>query len=196
MSEEVGAGEWYDSDGVHRQNLVRKTVSATNIAETSINVPYLGYVIDWGKSKRALYDCQTRQESLTNDSIYKATATQLAGRTGRTRSGVVYRINIEDHYTNVIHETRFLVLARCNQTSLVLKLTVIGLKSVLKFEFIDWTQSMAVLQSFWTLNTMGHFWRWVVAICFRICKKRCRDWRFHLLWMLAWIELRNFGAWV
>lgn len=85
-----------------------------------------------GKFKRVLYDWQTRQETLVNDSIDKAAAIQRVGRDGRTRPGVEYSLNSADHYNNVMHDTRVPDIARCYPTSLVLKITAHGVKSLLK----------------------------------------------------------------
>ena len=76
----------------------RKVVVATNIAETSITINGVVYVIDPGFSKQNVYDPRTRISSLLVTPISKASARQRAGRAGRTRPGKCFRLYTEESF--------------------------------------------------------------------------------------------------
>ena len=76
----------------------RKVVIATNIAETSITINGVVYVIDPGFSKQNVYDPRTRISSLLVTPISKASARQRAGRAGRTRPGKCFRLYTEESF--------------------------------------------------------------------------------------------------
>ena len=76
----------------------RKVVIATNIAETSITIDGIVYVIDPGFSKQNVYDPRTRISSLLVTPISKASARQRAGRAGRTREGKCFRLYTEETF--------------------------------------------------------------------------------------------------
>lgn len=84
----------------------RKVVVATNIAETSITINGVVYVIDPGFSKQKVYNPRIRVESLLVTPISKASARQRAGRAGRTRPGKCFRL-----YTEESFNTQLLVVA-------------------------------------------------------------------------------------
>ena len=94
----------------HQQQLVfeptpentRKVVVATNIAETSITINGVVYVIDPGFSKQNVYDPRTRISSLLVTPISKASASQRTGRAGRTRAGKCFRLYTEDAYKKLL----------------------------------------------------------------------------------------------
>lgn len=84
---------------------VRKCVVATNIAETSITVPHVRYVVDAGYVKQKVYNPQRGMESLVVVPISQVAAQQRAGRAGRTGPGQVYRLYSKECYAEMMHET-------------------------------------------------------------------------------------------
>lgn len=78
----------------------RKIIVATNIAETSITIDGIVYVVDPGFSKQKVYNPRMRVESLLVSPISKASAKQRAGRAGRTRPGKCFRLYTEASYKN------------------------------------------------------------------------------------------------
>ena len=79
-------------------------IIATNIAESSITIPDVKYVIDFMLTKEVHYDPASRSESLQLTWCSKANATQRAGRAGRVSSGFVFRLVTENFYHNVMPE--------------------------------------------------------------------------------------------
>lgn len=80
----------------------RKVVVATNIAETSITINGVVYVIDPGFSKQNVYDPRTRISSLLVTPVSKASARQRAGRAGRTQPGKCFRLYTEDSFNQLL----------------------------------------------------------------------------------------------
>jgi len=76
----------------------RKVIIATNIAESSITIPDIKYVIDFMLSKELYYDPQTKSESLQLSWVSKASSKQRAGRAGRVADGLVFRLCKERFY--------------------------------------------------------------------------------------------------
>ncbi|RWS03824.1 putative ATP-dependent RNA helicase DHX33-like protein, partial [Dinothrombium tinctorium] len=118
------------------KSIGRKVIFATNIAETSITIPGVKYVIDTGKVKSRIYKPGEGFEMLRVMTISKAQATQRAGRAGRESSGVCYRLYTEDEYKKMDDHTVPEIL-RCNLSSVILHCTALGIKNCLEFDFID-----------------------------------------------------------
>lgn len=83
----------------------RKIILATNIAESSITVPDVVYVIDSGREKQKSYDSISHSSSLKVQWISKASANQRKGRAGRMRDGFVFRVYSKDRYNSMLNET-------------------------------------------------------------------------------------------
>lgn len=83
----------------------RKIILATNIAESSITVPDVVYVIDSGREKSKTYDSLSHSSSLKVQWISKASANQRKGRAGRMRDGFVFRVYSKDRYNSMLNET-------------------------------------------------------------------------------------------
>ncbi|GBG25750.1 ATP-dependent RNA helicase [Hondaea fermentalgiana] len=83
---------------------VRKIICSTNIAETSVTIDDVVYVIDLGTSKTKRYDPHTKVSSLTNGIIAKANAIQRSGRAGRVRSGICFRMYSRTRYDAMLEE--------------------------------------------------------------------------------------------
>ena len=116
--------------------LSRKVVLATNIAETSITIPDLFYVIDPGFCKMKRYNPVTGVEQLKVVPISQSQARQRMGRAGRTGPGMCYRLYTEDHFNQLKPATEP-EIQRCNLANVVLTLKAVGVRDVFEFEFMD-----------------------------------------------------------
>ena len=110
---------------------------ATNIAETSLTVDGVGYVIDCGQVKQKQYNSQTGMESLELVNISKVQSIQRAGRAGRTREGKCIRLYSEQFYEEQMPNQTMPEILRVNLTSTVLTLKSLGIDDVLGFEYMD-----------------------------------------------------------
>ncbi|KAJ8330422.1 hypothetical protein QVD99_007759 [Batrachochytrium dendrobatidis] len=115
---------------------VRKIVLATNIAQTSVTVPGIRYVVDSGFVKQKMYDSQTYMDALVIVPISQAAATQRAGRAGRTEHGRVYRLYSREAFEEMDKAT-VPEIKRSSLLGTVLQLKKMGIDDVLNFEFID-----------------------------------------------------------
>jgi pre-mRNA-splicing factor ATP-dependent RNA helicase DHX15/PRP43 len=106
----------------------RKVVVSTNIAETSLTIDGIAYVVDPGFSKQKVYNPRIRVESLLVSPISKASATQRAGRAGRTRPGKCFRIYTEKDYADVLEEQTYPEILRSNLANTILELVKLGVK--------------------------------------------------------------------
>ncbi|KAJ3164959.1 DEAH-box ATP-dependent RNA helicase prp22 [Geranomyces variabilis] len=115
---------------------IRKIVFATNIAQTSVTIPGITYVVDSGFVKQKMYDPDTAVDALMIVPISQAAATQRAGRAGRTAAGRVYRLYSREAFAEMALAT----VPEIQRTSLiatVLALKAMGINDVVNFEFID-----------------------------------------------------------
>lgn len=155
----VGVEKWHDQFEFQQEIPVRKVFLPTNIAEASIIIPACAHVFDAGMVKRCFYDWMIRQESLVPVSIDQASATQRSGRTVQTCHGKAYRLYTKEHFDPTMYMTRPPPpdISQNYPTQMILKLTAIGVKSVLKFDFIQPQYHMAVLLGIGTLDSPGAF---------------------------------------
>ncbi len=118
----------------------RKVVVSTNIAETSLTIDGIVYVVDPGFSKQTVYNPRIRVESLLVSPISKASAQQRAGRAGRTRPGKCFRLYTEKDFMNELEEQTHPEILRCNLSNAVLVLVKLGIKvriSYVKYKLIS-----------------------------------------------------------
>jgi len=106
----------------------RKVVVSTNIAETSLTIDGIVYVIDPGFSKQKIYNPRIRVESLLVSPISKASAKQRAGRAGRTRAGKCFRLYTEKDFIKELEEQTHPEILRSNLSNIVLELMKLGIK--------------------------------------------------------------------
>lgn len=116
---------------------VRKVVIATNIAETSITIDGVVYVIDCGLCKQTFYNAPSMTEELRVVPISQASALQRAGRAGRTQPGECFRLYTPFTFKNELPSDTIPELLRCSMTTVVLQLKVLGIDNLLQFEFLD-----------------------------------------------------------
>lgn len=114
----------------------RKVILATNIAETSVTVPGVRYVIDCGKSKVKQFRNRLGLESLLVKPISKSAAIQRQGRAGREAAGHCYRLYTEDGFKAMEERTTPEIL-RCDLSQAILTMKARGVDDVLNFPFLD-----------------------------------------------------------
>lgn len=115
---------------------LRKIVIATNIAETSITIDGIVYVVDCGFAKQNVYNPATKVESLFVSPISKASANQRAGRAGRTQKGKCYRMYTKEAYNNLQEQT-YPEILRSNYASVTLLLKRLGINDLVHFDLMD-----------------------------------------------------------
>ncbi|MFJ1620635.1 ATP-dependent RNA helicase HrpA [Streptomyces sp. NPDC088190] len=114
----------------------RRIVLATNVAETSLTVPGIKYVIDPGNARISRYSHRTKVQRLPIERISQASANQRKGRCGRTSDGICVRLYSEDDFLTRPEFTDPEIL-RTNLASVILQMTAAGLGDIEKFPFID-----------------------------------------------------------
>lgn len=133
----------------------RKCVIATNIAETSITIDGIVYVIDPGFSKQKVYNPRIRVESLLISPISQASADQRAGRAGRTREGKCFRLYTEDSYAKDLPAQTYPEILRSNLSQVVLTLKHLGIDDLVHFDFLDPPAPETLMRALETLNYLG-----------------------------------------
>ncbi|MFE5258019.1 ATP-dependent RNA helicase HrpA [Streptomyces coelicoflavus] len=121
---------------VFQQHTGRRIVLATNVAETSLTVPGIKYVIDPGFARISRYSHRTKVQRLPIEAISQASANQRKGRCGRTSDGICVRLYSEDDFEARPEFTDAEIL-RTNLASVILQMTAAGLGDIEKFPFID-----------------------------------------------------------
>ncbi|KAL6558594.1 Pre-mRNA-splicing factor ATP-dependent RNA helicase DEAH1 [Orobanche minor] len=125
----------------------RKVILATNIAETSLTIDGIKYVIDPGFSKMKSYNPRTGMESLLVTPISKASANQRAGRSGRTGPGKCFRLYTAFNYYHDLDDNTVPEIQRTNLANVVLTLKSLGINDLLNFDFMDPPPSEALLKA-------------------------------------------------
>ena len=121
------------------ESTCRRIVIATNIAETSLTVPGIVYVVDPGVVKLKRYDAATGIETLDVEQISKVQATQRAGRAGRTQAGKCYRLYTKENFQLDFTDATEPEIQRTSLVNVVLYLKALELEDmdVLRFDFLD-----------------------------------------------------------
>ncbi|KAI0084387.1 P-loop containing nucleoside triphosphate hydrolase protein [Irpex rosettiformis] len=133
----------------------RKVVISTNIAETSLTIDGIVYVIDPGFSKQNVYNPRIRVESLLVSPISKASAMQRAGRAGRTRPGKCFRLYTEKDFMTELDEQTHPEILRSNMANTVLELAKLGVKDLVHFDFVDAPAPETLMRALELLSYLG-----------------------------------------
>ncbi|KAJ6573855.1 pre-mRNA splicing factor [Mycena vulgaris] len=133
----------------------RKVIVATNIAETSLTVDGILYVVDAGYSKLKVYNPKVGMDALQITPISQANANQRTGRAGRTGNGFCYRLYTEMAYRNELFESTIPEIQRTNLANTVLLLKGLGVKNLLEFDFMDPPPQSNILNSMYQLWVLG-----------------------------------------
>ena len=133
----------------------RKIVVSTNIAETSLTIDGIVYVLDPGFSKQKVYNPRIRVESLLVSPISRASAHQRAGRAGRTRPGKCFRLYTEASFKKDLQEQTYPEILRSNLGSVVLQLKKLGIDDLVHFDFMDPPAPETLMRALELLNYLG-----------------------------------------
>ena len=133
----------------------RKIIVSTNIAETSLTIDGIVYVIDPGFAKQKVYNPRIRVESLLVSPISRASAHQRAGRAGRTRPGKCFRLYTEKSFKSDLIEQTYPEILRSNLGSVVLQLKKLGIDDLVHFDFMDPPAPETLMRALELLNYLG-----------------------------------------
>lgn len=137
----------------------RKVILATNIAETSLTIDGIKYVIDPGFCKQNSYNARTGMESLVVTPISKASANQRAGRAGRVSAGKCFRLYTAWAYKNELEENTIPEIQRTNLGNVVLLLKSLGINDLIHFDFMDpppHETLVLALEQLYALGALNH----------------------------------------
>jgi len=133
----------------------RKVVVSTNIAETSLTIDGIVYVVDPGFSKQKVFNPRIRVESLLVSPISRASAKQRAGRAGRTRPGKCFRLYTEKSFHDDLQETTYPEILRSKMSNVVLTLKKLGIDDLVHFDFLDPPAPETLMRALELLNYLG-----------------------------------------
>ena len=125
-----------EQHAVFRPHAVRRVVLATNVAETSLTVPGIRYVVDAGTARVSRYSHRLKVQRLPIERVSRASANQRAGRCGRTSDGICLRLYTEEDFEARPEFTEPEIL-RTNLASVILAMTALGLGDVAAFPFVE-----------------------------------------------------------
>ncbi|XP_040038536.2 ATP-dependent RNA helicase DHX33 [Gasterosteus aculeatus] len=132
----------------------RKVILSTNIAETSVTISGIKFVIDTGMVKAKRFNPDSGLEVLAVQRVSKAQAWQRAGRAGREDSGSCYRLYTEQQFDNLIPMT-VPEIQRCNLAGVMLQLMALGIPDVMNFDFMSKPSPEAVRSALEHLELLG-----------------------------------------
>eukprot|EP00923_Selenidium_pygospionis_P055553 GHVN01096774.1.p1 GENE.GHVN01096774.1~~GHVN01096774.1.p1 ORF type:complete len:1140 (-),score=151.38 GHVN01096774.1:296-3715(-) len=133
----------------------RKVIVATNIAETSLTVDGIRFVVDSGFCKLKVYNPKVGMDSLQITPISQANAQQRAGRAGRTGPGFCHRLYTERAFLSELLENNIPEIQRTNLSNVVLLLKSLGVSNLLNFDFMDPPPQATILNSMFQLWVLG-----------------------------------------
>ncbi len=143
-----------EQDRIFKPGNARRIVLSTNVAETSLTVPGIRYVIDTGQARVKRYSARNKVEQLLIEKISQASANQRAGRCGRVMDGICIRLYDEDDFNN---RPRFTdpELLRSSLAGVILRMKSLGLGAVESFSFIDPPQSRFIADGYRLLQELN-----------------------------------------
>ncbi len=141
---------------IFQPHSARRVVLATNVAETSLTVPGVRYVVDAGSARMSRYSHRLKVQRLPIESVSRASANQRAGRCGRVAAGVCIRLYSEDDFEARPEFTEPEIL-RTNLASVILQMTALGLGDIAAFPFIDPPDRRAIRDGVSLLEELGAF---------------------------------------
>ncbi|CAI4226894.1 unnamed protein product [Auanema sp. JU1783] len=133
----------------------RKVVIATNIAETSLTIDGIFYVVDPGFVKQKIYNAKSGMDSLVVTPISQAAAKQRAGRAGRTGPGKCYRLYTERAYRDEMLPTPVPEIQRTNLAATLLQLKAMGINNLIDFDFMDAPPLDSMITALSELHTLS-----------------------------------------
>ena len=133
----------------------RKVIIGTNVAETSLTIDGIVYVVDPGFSKQKVYNPRIRVESLLVSPISKASAQQRAGRAGRTRPGKCFRLYTEAAFKKELIEQTYPEILQSNLANTVLELKKLGIDDLVHFDLMDPPAPETLMRALEELNYLA-----------------------------------------
>ncbi|MBN3762743.1 ATP-dependent RNA helicase HrpA [Burkholderia sp. Ac-20365] len=143
-----------EQERVFRPSNARRIVLATNVAETSLTVPGIRYVIDTGLARVKRYSYRNKVEQLQVESISQAAANQRAGRCGRVADGICIRLYEESDFQARVRFTDPEIL-RSSLASVILRMKSLHLTAIETFPFIEPPPGRAIADGYQLLNELG-----------------------------------------
>jgi ATP-dependent helicase HrpA len=143
-----------EQDRVFRTTNARRIVLATNVAETSLTVPGIRYVVDAGLARVKRYSYRNKVEQLQIEPISQAAANQRAGRCGRVADGVCIRLYEEDDFAQRPRFTDPEIL-RSSLAAVILRMKSLHLTDVETFPFVEPPQGRAIADGYQLLQELG-----------------------------------------
>lgn len=143
-----------EQEKIFKPSNARRIILATNVAETSLTVPGIRYVVDSGLARVKRYSYRQKVEQLYVESISKAAANQRAGRCGRVASGVCIRLYSEDDFNGRADFTDPEIM-RSSLASVILRMKALGLKSIEDFPFVQAPLNRAIVDGYHLLQELG-----------------------------------------
>ncbi|ATX82535.1 ATP-dependent helicase HrpA [Mariprofundus ferrinatatus] len=142
-----------EQDRVFQSHKGRRIVLATNVAETSLTVPGIRFVIDSGLARISRYSARTKVQRLPIEPISQASANQRSGRCGRIAAGTCIRLYAEDNFNNRPAQTDP-EIRRTNLASVILQMSNLGLGDLEKFPFMDAPDKRAIRDGYLLLEEL------------------------------------------
>lgn len=143
-----------EQNRIFTPSIGRRIVLATNVAETSLTVPGIKYVIDTGLARLSRYSARTKVQRLPIEPISQASANQRKGRCGRTSDGICIRLYSEEDFLSRDEFTTPEIL-RTNLASVILKMADLNLGDISEFPFIDKPDKRQIQDGLVLLQELG-----------------------------------------
>ncbi|MBV8272634.1 MAG: ATP-dependent RNA helicase HrpA, partial [Cupriavidus sp.] len=145
-----------EQERVFKPSNARRIVLATNVAETSLTVPGIRYVVDTGLARVKRYSYRNKVEQLQIESISQAAANQRAGRCGRVADGVCIRLYEESDFQGRVRFTDPEIL-RSSLAAVILRMKALRLTDIEAFPFIEPPLGRAIVDGYQLLQELGAF---------------------------------------
>ncbi|TCP15890.1 ATP-dependent helicase HrpA [Nicoletella semolina] len=139
---------------IFQPSSLNRIILATNVAETSLTIPNIKYVIDTGTARISRYSYRTKVQRLPIEPISQASANQRKGRCGRTSEGICIRLYSEEDF-NARPEFTDPEILRTNLASVILQMTSLGLSDIEAFPFVDRPDTRQVQDGIRLLEELG-----------------------------------------
>ncbi|MFC7491973.1 MULTISPECIES: ATP-dependent RNA helicase HrpA [unclassified Knoellia] len=132
----------------------RRIILATNVAETSLTVPGIGYVIDTGTARISRYSQRTKVQRLPIEPISQASASQRSGRCGRVADGIAVRLYSQEDFESRAEFTEP-EIQRTSLAAVILQMTALGLGDIARFPFVDAPDPRQIADGVRLLDELG-----------------------------------------
>lgn len=134
---------------------IRKCIVSTNVAETSLTVDGIKYVIDSGFCKLKVYNPKIGMDTLLVTPVSKANANQRSGRAGRTGPGYCFRLYTDRQFNDELMEAAIPEIQRSNLSAVLLLLKSLGVKDLMEFDFMDRPPNDTIMSALYQLWILG-----------------------------------------